>query len=123
MKRRNPEEQLHRAVARFLDVALPEDAWWSTFPSGGGGKIRGARLKAMGLKAGVPDILIIWRGEAFWIELKAKGGRVSSAQWETRTAIARAGSHVGFVYGVDEVDSLLRAFGVPLRASTGRIAA
>ena len=73
MPRRNqPELDFHKTVAQYLDKALPESCWWSTFPSGGGGKARGAKLKACGLKAGVPDIL--------WLELKAPKGSLSDAQ-------------------------------------------
>ena len=80
MPRQNPEAALHRAVAQYLTVALPKDAFWTTIPSGGGGKIRGANLKRMGLKPGVPDILIVYRGLPFFIELKSKAGRVSPEQ-------------------------------------------
>jgi len=120
--RRHPEESLHRAVACFLNVALVDDAFWTTIPAGGGGRVRGAILKAMGYRRGTPDILIVWQGKAYWIELKAKNGRVSGAQWEVRKALARAGSHVGFAYSADEVESLLRCWGIPLRATMGRAA-
>ncbi|HYF54590.1 MAG TPA: VRR-NUC domain-containing protein [Salinarimonas sp.] len=79
----------HKTVAQYLDKALPESCWWSTFPSGGGGKARGAKLKACGLKAGVPDILILFptpedsaviATDILWLELKAPKGSLSDAQ-------------------------------------------
>lgn len=47
--------------------------------------VTGARLKASGVKAGVPDILLpVMRNGAgaLWIELKAPGGRARPAQIE-----------------------------------------
>lgn len=53
------ETSLHMNVAGYLDKHLAAPAWYTTFPAGGGGEFRGMILKGMGLKAGVPDILII----------------------------------------------------------------
>lgn len=117
------EQQLHRAVAEYLTHALPQMSWFSTFPAGGGGKIRGAHLKAMGLKPGVPDILIINLGRAYWIELKAKRGRVSQQQTETRFALARAMSPSATCRSIEEVEEALRNWGIPLRASARKATA
>lgn len=117
MTRARPEEALHRAVAEFLTLALPEDAWFTTFPAGGGGKVRGSILKGMGLKPGVPDILIIYQGKALWIELKAWNGRLSGSQ---RTAIAdimNAGCPAYVTNSIESVQDILQLRGIPLRAS------
>ena len=61
MTRRNrPEEALQRAVASYLDLALPHDAVWFHPPNGG------ARSKA---EAGIfkarsqgPDTIMYWDG-------------------------------------------------------------
>src|ERR1700682_4291340 len=84
--RMHPEQALQIAAAEYLTRALPDYARFTAFPAGGGGRVRGARLKAMGLKGGVPDLLFWWRpyvarseawNEARWlfgaIELKAPG--------------------------------------------------
>lgn len=77
------EAALHKAVADFLTVALPREWRFSTFPSGGGGKVRGAQLKARGLKAGWPDILILGQnGRWIGIELKTTKGKLSDEQKE-----------------------------------------
>ena len=129
MKRANPEAALHRAVARYLDMALPADCWWSTFPSGGGGKVRGAQLKAMGLKAGVPDILImrlpyaVTEPEVNWIELKAAKGRASVEQQLCHAALERVGCYVAICRSVEDVEETLLGWGFRLRATVGRRAA
>lgn len=39
-----------------------------------------SQLKALGVVAGVPDIIIRYRGVMYWIELKIEGGRILEAQ-------------------------------------------
>jgi hypothetical protein len=123
---KKPEQALHIQVARFLKLVLREPTLWSTFPAGGGGKVRGSFLKAMGLQAGMPDILIFDRGPTInngvtftrliGLELKAGKGRQSDSQKD----IARRFEQVGGVYliarSLDEVEILLRAAGVPVYA-------
>lgn len=82
---RRPEQALQIQVAAFLRHALKPPVLWSAFPAGGGGAIRGAILKSMGLQAGWPDIIIICRGHAGYgfvvgLELKAANGRPSPSQ-------------------------------------------
>jgi hypothetical protein len=119
--RKSPERLLHKAVAAFLDAALPDTWRWSTFPSGGGGRVRGAQLKAVGLKAGWPDILILSpEGRWYSIELKAQKGRLSEEQDKFATW---AGATLQICRSIDQVESALRWWGIPLRASATRRAA
>lgn len=119
------EAQLHRAVAAFLTAALPEACVWTTFPAGGGGKTRGALLKAAGLRKGWPDIQILWHAEHLeryrlrfiGIELKTAKGRLSDEQIVCHNDIHRMGGSVLTCRSVDDVETLLRAKGIPLRAT------
>ena len=111
-----PEQALQQAVARYLDVALPDDAWWTAIPAGGGGRLRGAILKGMGYKAGTPDILIVWQGRAYWIELKAPKGAVSKAQVATFERLRYAGATVDVCRSVHEVADMIEAY-FPTKAS------
>lgn len=91
-----PEEQFHKAVAQYLAVALRPPTIWTTFPAGGGGKVRGAKLKAMGLKAGWPDILVLHRAsktttKVLGIELKAGRGSQSEGQIAFQVGLMDAG--------------------------------
>jgi hypothetical protein len=116
-----PEERLHRDIAEYLDRALGGCAWWTTFPSGGGGRVRGAKLKGMGLKPGVPDILIIDDGRALWLELKSPKGTVKPRQTTCHEALRLARSDVAErVRSLDDAEAALLRWGVPLKA---RIAA
>ena len=108
-KKRNAEAELHRAVATYLTLALPETAVWTTFPAGGGGKARGGKLKAMGLRAGWPDIQIIYQGRFVGIELKAEKGYISEAQCLTHAAINMSGGDCYVCRSLDDVIVTLEA--------------
>ncbi len=127
MTRRNrPEEALHRTVAKFLGIernlALPNDAVWTTMPAGGGGKVRGAQLKAKGLKPGWPDILIVYRGRLICIELKSPKGQRSPAQKLIHAQLTAAGAVVYTATSIEAVEGFLRVI-IPLKATTGARAA
>ena len=120
-RRKQPEQDLQKAVAVYLTACLVKPWRWSAFPAGGGGKVRGAILASMGLKAGIPDLLFFhpdgdWHG----IELKAPKGTATEEQidfleWANgRSAVCRS---------LTQVEATLRAWGVPLRGAVqGRAA-
>jgi hypothetical protein len=103
-----PEEALHKAVARYLSIALPEpDAWFTTFPLGGGGKARGGKLR---------DILVIYGGRSYWLELKAPKGRLTPNQIDCHYALTKAGSNVATCKSLADVYGALTVWGIPLSA-------
>jgi hypothetical protein len=114
---KRPERQLHAAVARFLNVALPEGAYWLPIPNGGSrNAIEAANMKASGeVKAGQPDLAVIYRGRVIGIELKVKGGRRSPAQVEAHKAWELAGAVVTVCRSIEEVSNFL-AMLMPLKA-------
>jgi hypothetical protein len=119
MKRRSPELDIQKAVMAYLKIALPRDAFCTAFPAegGAGGFRRGQRMKAAGLVPGVPDIIIVWNGWAFFLEVKTPVGRVSRKQALCHNLLVKAGAKVGVCRGIDDVDGMLECWGVPLRAS------
>ncbi len=115
-KRAAPEDRLQRAVAVYLTACLPKPWRWSTFPAGGGGKVRGAQLQAKGLKPGWPDIFILhpdgrWHG----IELKAPKGKASEEQIDF---LEWSGGRSAICRSIEHVETTLRAWGVPVRGTT-----
>jgi len=123
IRRKQPEQEFHKTVARFLDAALPPSCWWTTFPSGGGGKARGGKLKAMGLKPGVADILILASHvtdnsiEVIWLELKVPEGRTSPAQQAFTTAMFSLPRVYPYVVRTMEgIEAVLIGHGIQLRA-------
>lgn len=111
------EADIHRAVAVYLQTVLdPRQVWWSTFPSGGGGQIRGALLKSMGLKAGVPDILVIpARKPAHWIELKAEGKYLEPHQRALHASLEGLGCKVSVCRSIDDVRETFAEWGIPTK--------
>lgn len=124
MTRRNhPEADLQRAVAAYLDLALPPEVAWTTMPAGGGGRVRGAQLKAAGLKRGWPDVQLVYRGRYIGIELKTERGRLTSEQRATHERLTLAGGLVYTARSLAAVEGFLRGCGILLRATTGARAA
>lgn len=116
-KRKQPELELQKAVVQFLNVALPEESFWTAFPAGGGGFRRGQRLKVSGLKAGFPDLLIVHDGQVICIELKAPAGYLSVPQQCTINRLMVAGAKCFLAKSVEEVENDLISCGITLRAS------
>jgi hypothetical protein len=118
------EEQIQGAVADYLDRALPDDAVWFHAPNGGHRHPAvAAKLKWLGVKPGVPDIFIVWRGRSICIELKAHKGTLSDAQKAMQQRLILSGAVVFEVArSVDEVEGFLKGVGIPLHATTGRAA-
>ncbi len=110
------EQQLHRACAEYLAWALKPPAWFTTFPSGGGGKTRGAILHGLGLKPGVPDLLIVSHGVAYWVELKTPRGKLSADQVICHLDLLDAGCLIAVIRSVDELQRVLDHWLVPVHA-------
>jgi hypothetical protein len=72
------ERDVHEAVARALDAILLPPAFWFTYPAGlvELSPQQAARYVKAGLKSGMPDILIFYRG-VYLLELKRPNGRLS----------------------------------------------
>lgn len=119
------EAQLHRSVAAFLRQALKPPTTWTTMPAGGGGRIRGAQLKAMGLQPGWPDLVVIHRLPArahvgsivAGIELKTKKGSQSVEQESVQKEFENAGCLYYVARSLEEVEGFLRGAGIPLHAT------
>jgi len=118
-----PEEQLHRACVQLLWVY--EAFGRLTFAHCPNGERRdaatGGRLKAMGVRAGVPDLLI-WPngGNHFGVELKAGKGGLSPSQVIWHSTLASMGHRVYIVRTVGELEEALRTEGIP---AIGRVSA
>lgn len=113
------EQALHRDVSQLLGYALTSESIWTTFPAGGGGFLRGKFLKATGLRAGWPDIQIIYRGRFYGIELKGLKGTLSHEQRVCHKAIENAGGAVVVCRSMQDVLAALETWGIPTRIHQG----
>ena len=120
MKR--PEDILQKAVCAFIDVAAPGLLYFAVPNGGGRSKVEGAILKATGVKAGVPDIVILLpNAGAGFLELKAGKGVLSPTQKQWRDDLRARGYAWAEVRSVEEVEDILGRwllpFGWTLKAS------
>ena len=124
--RRNEEEQIQAAVVLHLTVrAVSGAVWWHTPNGGFRNAAEAGRFKALGVKAGVPDILALRAGRLYALELKAPGGRLSDAQHDMLAALKAAGAETAVAWGLDDALEVLERWGVirASRSSSGGAAA
>lgn len=83
MARNYAERRLHLSVARLLEWTARRDVLWFHVPNEG---VRtgpaGALLKALGMRRGIPDIIVLADKRCIGLELKASAGRLSPEQEE-----------------------------------------
>ena len=113
------EHRLQQAVSVYLTRALPPDTFWTSVDAGQGrmDPIAGCRRRERGIKAGVPDLLLCWRGRLHGIELKFGKGTLSDNQVAIANEILAAGGLWAMCRSVEEVEVVLRRWGLPLRAT------
>jgi hypothetical protein len=112
-RRAAPEAQLHRALVEHLLLRAKPDVLW-LHPANGEHRdaITGAKLKRMGVLPGASDLLIWHRGNAFALELKGPGRRLSEAQLEFHARFNEAGGHTAFADSIDGALNVLTAWGL-----------
>ena len=108
---RQPELQIHAAVVQHLRLRAKPDVLWLHVPNGlKRDKIAGAILKRMGTLAGAADLLLWHDGNAFALELKAPGGRLSEAQLAFMGRFADAGGHTCVADSIDRAIAVLESW-------------
>ena len=110
------EDALHRAVVDYLGRALPKEAVLHHSPNEGLHKPQyRAKQLAKGMRAGWPDIQILYQGRLICIELKTKTGGLSEKQTACHREIVLAGGVVTVARSVEEVEEFLSQL-MPLKA-------
>ena len=122
--RKSPEADLQIAcveyVIRHVPPAPAGPYWTAVNPVPAKSKAAAGRSKAMGMRAGVPDMLFLWRGQTLAIELKAKAGRLRPEQVQHAAEIEANGGRFATARTLEEFAAILRDAGIP---STGRFLA
>lgn len=108
-RRKRPVEHEHfeqvalATWAKRQSCTVPELALLFAIPNGGKrSRAVAGKLKAEGVKAGIPDLCLpVARGKyhGLFIELKAKGGRMSESQFEWGRALSAQGYCVHLCVG------------------------
>ena len=113
------EATIHKQVVEWAEYqagAMPELRSLFHPPNGGHRrKATAARMKAMGAKAGVPDLCLPvactmrdgTRYGALWIELKSKTGRLRDSQRQWRNRLRRHGHAWALCRSFDDAKAAL----------------
>ena len=90
---KHQESSLQIACVKWFRMVYREpDYLICTFPNGGSRSITTAQiLKAEGSRAGMPDLVIFAPNKCFFVEMKAKAGRMSDSQKEIEKILTGMG--------------------------------
>jgi hypothetical protein len=111
--RRHPEQDNQRAVFEHLD-ARGQPHLFAFHPANGGYRspVEAAIMAGLGVRPGIFDVIIIYQGRVWALELKAPGGKLSRAQLQCRERLRMAGATVGEAYNLDEALTWLEQQGL-----------
>ena len=121
-RQQRPEQLLQQTVVKHLKLRASPGVCWFHVPlnkHGTGRKfhVQGAIAKSMGARAGVSDLIFLYKGKAFALELKAEKGRTTAEQDEFLMDWISAGG-IGFVAkGLDKALKILECWGLLLGTS------
>jgi VRR-NUC domain len=110
---RPKEIGLHIAVAAILRTQCEADWIWFHVPNG---EVRdkrlAAKLKAMGVKPGIPDLVLLSSYNSVrFLELKRKGESLSEEQEEFRILCIRLGHPHAIARSVEDAVAILESWG------------
>lgn len=129
------EDADHMALARILTIAIAPAGqvsdlgvmWYSLELRNARSRVEGARRKARGCVAGMPDLCVRWKdrrrealAETYWIELKRrKHGRVADVQSEMHERLSAIGDTVAVCRGWQEAFAQIKEWRIPMRRVIG----
>jgi hypothetical protein len=109
-----PEHQLQIALVQHLKYRARPGVIYFHVPNGElRDKRAAAKLKAMGVKPGVSDLVFVWDDHGLrnlYLELKVKGGRQTLEQITFAEVIQNAGASYRCAGGLDEALAILKGF-------------
>lgn len=107
------EYEIHVGVVDAMRKFGRPDCVWFHPANGEARSIQaGRRLKAMGTRAGVSDLVFIRNGAVLFLELKRHAGRQSASQVEFQQAAERAGAEYVVAYSLDGALEVLQSRGL-----------
>ena len=80
-------------LAEVLDEYLdPADTFWTSLENKPLSRLSGIFQKRRGVRSGLPDVLVIWRGKPIFVELKSRAGIASKAQKQISAKLRPSGA-------------------------------
>lgn len=114
------EPILHKQIADTLRIELAPPGriskegvcWYSVDIAAYSGSAPGIRT-SRGIVAGIPDVIVLYRGQAHFLEIKAEDGLLSPAQQNVGVAILMAGARYAVARTASEALALLDQWDIP----------
>ena len=115
-----PEHGIQRRIASVLRIEIGAEAkisehgvtWFCIDHANHHGEVPGIRV-GRGIPPGIFDMLVLYQGRAFWIELKSRNGMVSDPQRSMAATLLLSGCRIGIALDESEVLSCLDEWGIP----------
>lgn len=98
--------RLFESARDFIFFSIPNEGMDRASP------VRLAKLKRMGLRPGVADIVIIWHGRAYFLELKTPDGIQSERQIAFERDCFYAGAEYAIAHSFEEAQNILKKWGI-----------
>lgn len=105
------ETDLQMQVVALLEAYGRHDIEWHHVPNGARNGGEGDKLRKMGARAGVADLMLLIDRRSFGVELKTEIGTQSSDQSEWQVRFERAGGTYFMARGLDEAIGVLSGIG------------
>jgi hypothetical protein len=83
------QTKLAEMLDRYLD---PADTFWTSLENKPISRLSGIFQKKRGVRSGLPDVQVIWRGKPIFVELKSRAGVASKVQKQIRLEMLPAGA-------------------------------
>lgn len=98
------EHRLQAACVKWFDFQYPnlKHLLFSIPNEGARSPRNGARLKAMGRRAGMPDMVYLGATSVTFVEFKTPKGRLSKEQKEMHTKLVASGFNVVVIRSLEE---------------------
>ena len=119
---RMEEQGIQKACVEWLRLCVPPareggPVWTAVNPVPAKAMTVAKLCKAMGMRAGIPDFVMCWKGRFVAIEMKPPRGVLTPEQKAMHQDITLAGGLVHTVRSLDEFRDLFAVLGVPTRES------
>lgn len=112
-RRSSPEAKIQHAVVKHLKAHGAPGLLFFHVPNGGKRSLLEAvNFKRMGVRPGVADLIFLFCGRFYAMELKAPGNRPTPEQLEFLSAVQEAGGYTANPDSLDRALKCLRAWGM-----------
>lgn len=104
------EAKIQADIVQYLQT---RGVYFFSVPNEAAGRdaaIRMARLKAMGLRSGVSDMVLIFPGQVVFVEVKDEKGKQSDAQRRFQDKVNELGFDYYLVRSVEDVEKVVYRF-------------